>query len=146
MEEATSSVSTLKMEEPNTSNFMVEKEGLINIYQSEWCHSQNESSLYWNCYENLKYNSQANNATSISSWVHKIASRPKFFRFFKIKIIANKKYAKNDNNTVFSHVFPPITPHYCKQNEDTRNKNKFVLQKKLLQLMWQFQMLLQKNA
>jgi len=37
LEEETGSVSTIKMEEPTTSNFMVEKEGVINFYQSTWC-------------------------------------------------------------------------------------------------------------
>jgi len=27
------------MEEPTTSNFMVEKEGILNFYQSTWCHN-----------------------------------------------------------------------------------------------------------
>jgi len=83
-------VSTIKMEEPTTSNFMVEKEG-INFCQSTWCHNQDDSSLYRHCDENLKYHSKAHNATSISSSVHKIASCPKFFRILKIKIIANKQ-------------------------------------------------------
>jgi len=91
LNEATSSVSTIKMENPTTSNFMVEKEGMINFYQSTWCHNQDDSSFYRHRYENLKYHSKANNATSVSSSVHKIASCPKFFRIFKIKIIANKE-------------------------------------------------------
>jgi hypothetical protein len=45
LEEATSSVCTIKTEEPTTSNFMVEKEGMINFYQSAWCHNQDDSSL-----------------------------------------------------------------------------------------------------
>jgi hypothetical protein len=36
LEEATGSLSTIKMEEPTTSNFIVQKEGLINFYQSKW--------------------------------------------------------------------------------------------------------------
>jgi hypothetical protein len=72
LEEATSSVCTIKMEEPTTSNFMVEKEGMINFYQSAWCHNQDDSSLYRHCYENLKYHSKTKNATSISPSVHKI--------------------------------------------------------------------------
>ena len=82
---------TIKMEETTTSHFMVEKEGMINFYQSTWCHKQDNSSLYTHCYENLKYHSKANNATSISSSVHKMASCSKFFRIFKIKKIANKQ-------------------------------------------------------
>jgi hypothetical protein len=75
LEEATSSVCNIKMEEPTTSHFMVEK-GMINFYQSTWCHNQDDSSLYRHCYENLKYHSKAKNATSISSSVHKTASCP----------------------------------------------------------------------
>jgi hypothetical protein len=88
--EATGSVSTIKMEEPTNSNFMVQK-GMIKFYQSTWRHNQDESSLYRHCYENLKYQSKAKNAKSISSSVHKIASCPNFFRKFRIKIIANKQ-------------------------------------------------------
>jgi thiol-disulfide isomerase/thioredoxin len=64
LEEATSSVSIIKMEEPTTSNFKVEKEVMINFYQSTWCHNQDDSSLYRHCYENLKYHSRAMNDTS----------------------------------------------------------------------------------
>ena len=70
---------------------MAEKEGMINFYQSTRCHNQDDSSLYRHCDEKLKYHSQAINAKSISSSAHKIASCPKFFRTFKIKIIANKQ-------------------------------------------------------
>jgi len=55
LEEATGSVSTIKMQEPTISNFMVEKEGMINFRQSTWCHNQDNSSLYRHCDENLKY-------------------------------------------------------------------------------------------
>ena len=48
LEGETGSVSTIKMEEPTTSNFMVEKEWTINFYQSTWCHNQDDSSLYKN--------------------------------------------------------------------------------------------------
>ena len=82
LEEETGSVSTIKMEEPTTSNFMVEKEEVINFYQSTWCHKQDHSSLYRHCYENFKYHSKAKNATSIASSVLKIASCPKFYRNF----------------------------------------------------------------
>jgi hypothetical protein len=75
-------VSTIKMEEPTTSNFIVEKR-MINSYRSAWCHNQDDSSLCRHCYENLKYHSKAKNATNISSSVHKIASCPKIFRFLK---------------------------------------------------------------
>jgi len=91
LKEATSSVSTVRMVEPATSNFMVEKEGTVNFCQSTRCHNQDDSSLYRHCYENLKYHSNAQNAKSISSSVHKITSCLKFFRFLKIKIIANKQ-------------------------------------------------------
>jgi len=60
------------MEETTTSNFSVEKEGMINFYQSTWCHNQDDSALYRHCYENLKYHSKAKNCTSISSSVLKI--------------------------------------------------------------------------
>jgi len=73
---------------------MAEKEGMINFYQSTRCHNQDDSSLYRHCNEKLKYHSQAINAKSISSSAHKIASCPKFFRIFKIKIIANKQQQK----------------------------------------------------
>ena len=91
LEEGTRFVSTIKLKEPTTSNFIVEKEGMIDIYQSTGCHNKDDSSLYRQCYENLKYHSKAKNATSISSSVHKIASCPNFFRILKIKIIANKQ-------------------------------------------------------
>jgi len=91
LEEATSSVSTIRMKEPTTSNFLVGKEGMINFYRSTWCHNKDDSSLYRHSYEILKYYSKAKNATSVSSSVQKIASCPKFFRFFKIKIFANKQ-------------------------------------------------------
>jgi hypothetical protein len=45
-EEETRPVSTIKMEEPSTSNFMVEKEGMIYFYQSARCHNKHDSSLY----------------------------------------------------------------------------------------------------
>ena len=45
LEEATGSVSTIKLKEPTTSNFMVEKEGMIDIYQSTWCHNKQQLSL-----------------------------------------------------------------------------------------------------
>ena len=96
MNEAIGSVSTIKMEDPTISNFMVGKEGMINIFQSTCCHNQDNSSLYRHCYENLKYHSKVNkNATSISSSAHKIASCPNFFRILKIKIIANKQQQKH---------------------------------------------------
>jgi hypothetical protein len=40
-----------------TSNFMVEKEGMINFYESTWRHNQDDTCLYRHCYENLKYHS-----------------------------------------------------------------------------------------
>jgi len=83
---------------------MVEKEGMINFYQSTSCHNQDDNSLYTHCFENLKYHSQAKNATTVSSSVHKIASCPNFFGIFKIKIIANKQ-SKGDYNAVSSEVF-----------------------------------------
>jgi hypothetical protein len=43
LEEATSFVPTIKMEEPTTSNFMVENKGMINLYQSKWYHNQVDS-------------------------------------------------------------------------------------------------------
>ena len=67
LEEATSFVSTIKMEKPTISNFMVEKEGMINFYQSTWCHNQVHSSLYRHCCENLKYHRKAKKVISISS-------------------------------------------------------------------------------
>jgi len=67
LEEATSSVSTIKMEEPTTSNFMVEKEGMINFYQSTRCHNQLDCSLYRLCCENLKHHRKAKKVISISS-------------------------------------------------------------------------------
>ena len=91
LEEGTRSVSTIKMEEHTSSNFTVEKEGMIDIYQSTGFHNKDDSSLHRQCYENLKYHSNAKNATSISSSVHKIASCPNFLRIFKIKITANKQ-------------------------------------------------------
>ena len=89
------------MEEPTTSNFTVEKEGMINFYQSTWCHNQDDSYLYRHCYENLKYHSKAKNSTSISSLVLKIPSCPKFFRIFKIEVIANKQNKKRLQCFVF---------------------------------------------
>jgi len=81
LNEAIGSVSTIKMEDPTISKFMVEKEGMVNFHQSTRCHNQEDSSLYRHCDENLKYHSKVNkNATSISSWAHKIASCPNFFR------------------------------------------------------------------
>jgi len=68
-----------------TFNFMVEKEGMINFYKSTSCHNQDDNSLYTHCFENLKYHSQAMNATTVSSSVHKRASCPKIFGIFKIK-------------------------------------------------------------
>ena len=94
LKEATGSVSTIKMEEPTTCNFMVGKEGMINFCQSTRCQKQDDSSLYKHCYENLIYHSKAQNATSISSSAHKIASFPNFFRILKIKITAKKQYQK----------------------------------------------------
>jgi hypothetical protein len=91
LEETTSSVSTIKMKEPTVSNCMAENEGMINSYQSTWCHNQDNSSLYRHCYESLKYHSKAKNATNISSSIHKIASCPNIWRNFRIKIIANKQ-------------------------------------------------------
>jgi len=76
-------VSTIKMAQPTTFNFTVEKEGVLNFYQSTWCHNQDNSSVYRHCYENLKYHSEAKNATSISSSVHKTASCLKFLEFLK---------------------------------------------------------------
>jgi len=82
LKEATSSVSTIKMEEPTISNFMVEKEGMVNFYQSICCHNQDNSSLYRHWDENLVYHSKVNkNATSISFSAHKIASCPNFSEF-----------------------------------------------------------------
>ena len=83
LEEANSFVSTIKMEEPTTSNFMIEKEGMINFYQSTLCHNQDNSSLYTHCCENLKYHSKGKNVTSISSSVHTIAFCPNFFRILE---------------------------------------------------------------
>ena len=71
MEEATSSVPTIKMEEPTTSNLMVEEEGMTNYHQSTWCLNPHESSVYRHFYENLKYHSKAKNATRIFSSLHK---------------------------------------------------------------------------
>jgi hypothetical protein len=71
------------MEEPTTSHFLVEKEGMKNFYQSTWCHNQDDSSLYKHRYESLKYQSKAKNATSFSSSVHTIASFPHFLGFLK---------------------------------------------------------------
>jgi len=45
LEEATSSVSTIKMEEPTTSKFMVRKKGTINFYHSTWCQNRRQLSL-----------------------------------------------------------------------------------------------------
>jgi len=82
LNKATSSVSTIKMEDPTISNFMVGKERMINFFQSTCFLNQDDSSLYRHCYENLKYHSKVNiNATSISSSAHKIASSPKFSEF-----------------------------------------------------------------
>jgi len=82
LNEATGSVSTIKMEEPTTSNFMVGKEGMVNFYQSTCCHNQDNSSLYRHCDKNLKYHSKVNkNATSISTSAHKIASCPNFSEY-----------------------------------------------------------------
>jgi len=91
LQEATGSVSSMKMQEPTASNFIVEKEGMINFYQSTWCHTQDDSSLYRHRFENLKYHSKAKNSTSISSSVLKITSCPKVFRIFKIEVIDNKQ-------------------------------------------------------
>jgi len=66
LEEATRSISTTKMEEPTTSNFLIEKEGIINFYQYTQCHKQDDSSLYRHCCENFKYHTNTKNATSIS--------------------------------------------------------------------------------
>ena len=90
LEEATSSVSTIKMEETTTSNFMVEREGMINFSQSTWCHNTDDSSVYKYCYENFKYHSVAKNSTSISSSIYKITCA-KFLRIFKMNIFANKQ-------------------------------------------------------
>ena len=82
LNEATSSVSTIKIQDPTISNFMVGKEGMINFFQSTCCNNQDDSSLYRHRYGNLKYHSKVGkNATSISSWAHKIASCPNFSEF-----------------------------------------------------------------
>jgi hypothetical protein len=91
MEEESRSVSTIRMEQPTTSNFMVENEEMLNFYLSTSCQTHGNSSLYRHCYENLKYHSKVKKATCISSSVHKIASCSKFFRLFKISIISNKQ-------------------------------------------------------
>jgi len=75
------------MEEIITSDFMVEKAGMIIFYQSTLSHNQDDSSLHRHCYVNLKYHSQASNNTSISSSVVRIAGRPICFLIFKTKII-----------------------------------------------------------
>jgi len=93
LEEEPGSVSTIKMEEPTTSNFMVEKERMINFYYSTWSHNQDDSSLYRHCYENLKYHSKSKNATSSSSLVLRIASCPNIFTIFKIQIIVNLRWS-----------------------------------------------------
>ena len=43
LNEAIGSVSTIKMEDPTISNFMVEKEGMVNFYQSTRCHNQDDA-------------------------------------------------------------------------------------------------------
>jgi len=93
LEEEPGSVSTITMKELATSNFMVEKEGMINFYQSTWSDNQYESSLYRHCYKNLKYHSKSKNATSISSLVLRIASCPNIFIIFKIQIIVNLRWS-----------------------------------------------------
>jgi len=67
------------MEELISSDFMVEKGGMINFSQSTLSHNQDDSSLYRHRYENLKYHSQASNTTSISSSVLRTDARPNFF-------------------------------------------------------------------
>ena len=89
LEEATSSVFTLKMDEATTSNFLAEKQGMINFYQSTLFHNQDDSSVCRHGYENLIYHLRATNSKSISFSVNKITSCPTF-KIFKIKIIANK--------------------------------------------------------
>jgi len=74
LEEASSSVFTIKMEEPTASNFLVEKHVIINLHQCTLCHIQDNSSFYRHCYEKFKYHSKAKNATTVSSSAHKIAS------------------------------------------------------------------------
>jgi hypothetical protein len=49
LEEEPGSVSTIKMEETTTSNFLVEKEWMIIFSQSTWCHNQEYSNLYRQC-------------------------------------------------------------------------------------------------
>jgi hypothetical protein len=83
-------VSTIKMEEPTTFHFMVEKEEMVYFYSLHGVITK-KTALFTYSYEKLKYHSQAKSATSISSLVHKIASCHKFFRIFKIKITANKQ-------------------------------------------------------
>jgi len=89
------------MQESTASNFTAEKEGMINFYHSTWFHNQDDSSLYRHCYENLKYHSKSKNSTGISSSVLKITSCPKFFRIFKIEVIANKQYQKENTMLCF---------------------------------------------
>jgi Flp pilus assembly protein TadG len=51
LKEANRSVSTIKMQQPTTSNFMIEKEGMIYFYQSTRCHNPYHSSLYRQLWE-----------------------------------------------------------------------------------------------
>ena len=70
------------MVEPTTSNFMVEKEEIINFYQSTPCH--NQDSFHRHRYLNLKHHTKAKNATSISFSVRK-SSLSQIFQNFKNK-------------------------------------------------------------
>jgi hypothetical protein len=78
------------MQQPTTSNFMAEKEGMIYFYQSTPVTTQT-TALFTDSYENLKYHSKAKNATSISPSVHNVASFTNLFRIFKIKVIFNQQ-------------------------------------------------------
>jgi len=71
-------VYTIKITQPTTINFIVEKEGMLNFYQSTRCHNQDDSFVYRHCSENLKCHSKTKNPTSNSTSVHKIASCPTF--------------------------------------------------------------------
>ena len=80
-----------KLEEPTISNYTVEKEGMINFYQSTRCHNQHDGSLYRHYCEILKYHSKAKSATIVSSSLHMLGSCNKFFIILKIKVIVNKQ-------------------------------------------------------
>jgi hypothetical protein len=73
MEGANSYVSNIMMVE-RTSIFIADNEITINLYQSTRCYNEQRSSLYGHCYQNLKLQSKAMNASQVYSIVYQIVS------------------------------------------------------------------------